>query len=386
MTFSPLFWSLAWLQLSRQRTKMVVALLGIAFACVLIFVQLGFEGALYESARVPYRYLTGELVMASPNFQTMYSTRGIARSKLYRTLAVPGVESVKELRIGRGDWKNPETKIKRAILVFGVNPQNPAINFPETPSTKTLQNLGTVYFDRNSRPEFGAVAENIKSKGEVTTELNDKKVTANNLFRLGTSFTADGNVLCSDSTFLELYPHRFVNQIEIGVIKVKPGYSVEVVKRNLSEMSGNTVAIRTKEELGELDKVYWETGTGVAFIFRLGVVVGFVVGVVIVYQILSSEVIDHLPEYATLKAIGYTDNALLAIVAQEALILSIIGFIPGILASFVIYDMSNAATGMPIAMNLERAVLVFTLTVTMCMISALVAMRKLKKADPATLF
>lgn len=386
MTFSPLFWSLAWLQLSRQKTKMVVALLGIAFACVLIFVQLGFEGALYESARVPYRYLTGELVMASPNFQTMYSTRGIARSRLYRALAVPGVESVKELRIGRGDWKNPETKIKRAILVFGINPQNPAINFPETPSTKSLQDLGTVYFDRNSRPEFGAVAENIKSQGEVITELNDKKVTANNLFRLGTSFTADGNVLCSDSTFLELYPHRFANQMEIGVIKVKPGYPIDTVKKNLAEMSGNSVAIRTREELGELDKVYWETGTGVAFIFRLGVVVGFVVGVVIVYQILSSDVIDHLPEYATLKAIGYTDNALLAIVAQEALILSIIGFIPGILASFVIYDMSNAATGMPIAMDLERAMLVFTLTVTMCMISALVAMRKLKKADPATLF
>lgn len=386
MTFSPLFWSLAWLQLSRQKTKMVVALLGIAFACVLIFVQLGFEGALYESARVPYRYLTGELVMASPNFQTMYSTRGIARSRLYRALAVPGVESVKELRIGRGDWKNPETKIKRAILVFGINPQNPAINFPETLSTKSLQDLGTVYFDRNSRPEFGAVAENIKSQGEVITELNDKKVTANNLFRLGTSFTADGNVLCSDSTFLELYPHRFANQMEIGVIKVKPGYPIDTVKKNLAEMSGNSVAIRTREELGELDKVYWETGTGVAFIFRLGVVVGFVVGVVIVYQILSSDVIDHLPEYATLKAIGYTDNALLAIVAQEALILSIIGFIPGILASFVIYDMSNAATGMPIAMDLERAMLVFTLTVTMCMISALVAMRKLKKADPATLF
>lgn len=270
MNTSRLFWSLAWLQLSRQKTKMFVALLGIAFACVLIFVQLGFEGALYESARVPYRYLTGELVMASPNFQTMYSTRGIARSRLYRALAVPGVESVKELRIGRGDWKNPETKIKRAILVFGINPQNPSIKFPETPDTRSLSNLGTVYFDRNSRPEFGAVADTIKKAGKVITELNDKRVTANNLFRLGTSFTADGNVLCSDSTFLELYPHRFANQIEIGVIKLKPGYSVESVKNNLAEMSGSSVAIRTREELGELDKVYWETGTGVAFIFRLG--------------------------------------------------------------------------------------------------------------------
>lgn len=386
MNKSPLFWSLAWRQLSRQKTKMIVALMGIAFACVLIFVQLGFEGALYDSCREPYKYITGELVMASPNFQTMYSTRGIARSRLYRALAVPGVESVKELRIGRGDWKNPETKIKRAILVFGINPENPGILFPETPDTRSLSKLGTAYFDRNSRPEFGPVADTIKNNIPVVTELNDKHIIANNLFKLGTSFTADGNVLCSDSTFLELYPHRFANQIEIGVIKIKPGYSVESVKKELSELSGPSVAIRTKEELGEIDKIYWETGTGVAFIFRLGVVVGFVVGVVIVYQILSSDVIDHLPEYATLKAIGYTDNALLAIVAEEALILSVIGFIPGLLASFAIYDMSNAATGMPIFMNMERAVLVFTLTVTMCMISAMVAMRKLKKADPAALF
>ncbi|QQR59037.1 MAG: FtsX-like permease family protein [Candidatus Melainabacteria bacterium] len=386
MTSSPLLWSLAWRQLSRQKTKMITALLGIAFACVLIFVQLGFEGALYDSARAPYKHLTGELVMVSPNFETMYSTRGFARSRLYRALAVDGVQSVKELRIGRGDWKNPQTLVKRAILIFGVKPDNPAIMFPETSNTHALSALGTVFFDRNSRPEFGLVADLIKKGQNVITELNDKKVVAIKLFKLGTSFTADGNVLCSDSTFLELYPHRFASQLEIGVIKIKPGYSITEVKNKLSKLSGNTVAIRTKEELGEIDKIYWETSTGVAFIFRLGVVVGFVVGVVIVYQILSSDVIDHLPEYATLKAIGYTDNALLAIVGQEAFILSIIGFIPGLIASFFIYDMSNAATGMPITMNLQRAILVFVLTLSMCMISAFVAMRKLKKADPATLF
>ncbi|MCW5823181.1 MAG: ABC transporter permease DevC [Cyanobacteria bacterium TGS_CYA1] len=386
MTSAPLLWSLAWRQLSRQKAKMITALLGIAFACVLIFVQLGFEGALYDSARAPYKYLAGELVMVNPNFETLYSIRSFARSRLYRALGVRGVESVKELRIGRGDWKNPENKIKRAILIFGIKPDNPAILFPETTDTKILNSLGTVFFDRNSRPEFGSIADKIKKGQAVITELNDKKVKALNLFKLGTSFTADGNILCSDSTFQELYPHRFSNQIELGVIKIKPGYSVAKVKEALSQLSGNSVAIRTREELGEIDKIYWETSTGVAFIFRLGVVVGFVVGVVIVYQILSSDVIDHLPEYATLKAIGYTDNALLAIVAQEAFILSIIGFIPGLFASFYIYDLSNKATGMPVMMNLERAILVFVLTLSMCMISAFVAMRKLKKADPATLF
>ena len=386
MTSSPLLWSLAWRQLSRQKTKMITALLGIAFACVLIFVQLGFEGALYDSARAPYKYLAGELVMVNPNFETLYSIRSFARSKLYRTLGVEGVESVKELRIGRGDWKNPQTKVKRAILVFGIKPDNPSILFPETSDTNELNALGTVFFDRSSRPEFGRIAEDVNRGLTVSTELNDKRVHAKKLFKLGTSFTADGNVLCSDSTFLELYPHRFANQIEIGVIKIKPGYSLEKIKESLSQLCGNTVSIRTREELGEIDKVYWETSTGVAFIFRLGVIVGFVVGVVIVYQILSSDVIDHLPEYATLKAIGYTDNALLAIVAQEAFILSIIGFIPGLFASFYIYDLSSAATGMPVFMNTPRAILVFILTLSMCMVSACVAMRKLKKADPATLF
>ena len=54
------------------------------------------------------------------------------------------------------------------------------------------------------------------------------------------------------------------------------------------------------------------------------------VGLVIVYQVLSTDVADHLREYATFKAMGYPHRFFLGIVFEEALILGVIGFVPGL--------------------------------------------------------
>ncbi|MFN6394244.1 MAG: FtsX-like permease family protein, partial [Aphanizomenon sp.] len=134
------------------------------------------------------------------------------------------------------------------------------------------------------------------------------------------------------------------------------------------------------------EKDYWANGTGIGFIFGLGVIVGFIVGIVIVYQILYSDVSDHLPEYATLKAMGYTDNYLLLVLLQEALLLAVFGYLPAFLLSFGIYQLTFTATLLPIAMKLDRAINVFILTIIMCTFSGAIAMQKLRSADPADIF
>jgi len=118
----------------------------------------------------------------------------------------------------------------------------------------------------------------------------------------------------------------------------------------------------------------------------MGTIIGFIVGTVIVYQILYSEVADHLPEYATLKAMGYTQKYLLVVVLQEALILAILGYIPGFTFAIFLYDLARNATLLPIVMTSSRAVMVLVLTILMCFTSGAIAVQKLRAADPADIF
>jgi putative ABC transport system permease protein len=112
----------------------------------------------------------------------------------------------------------------------------------------------------------------------------------------------------------------------------------------------------------------------------------FVVGVVIVYQVLSTDVNAHLKEYATFKAMGYSNSYLLGVVFEEAIILACLGFIPGFLLPNILYVLAANATALPISMTFSRAILVSSLTVVMCMLSGAIATRKLQSADPADMF
>ncbi|MCY7323273.1 MAG: FtsX-like permease family protein, partial [Phormidesmis sp. CAN_BIN36] len=192
-------------------------------------------------------------------------------------------------------------------------------------------------------------------------------------------------VFMSDSTFLKLYRDRRSNKIDIGLIQVKPGSDIKTVQTQLSA-SLPDVKILTPEEFAGIERQYWESQGTIGFIFGLGVFVGFIVGTVIVYQILYTDVANHLPEYATLKAMGYSDRFLLNILLQEALILAVLGFIPGFVVAVGLYHITYVATLLPVAMNINRAITVFALTVVMCSISGAIAMRKLQAADPADIF
>lgn len=218
-----------------------------------------------------------------------------------------------------------------------------------------------------------------------STTVNQQVIRVVGLFSMGATFAADGNVITSDSTFLKLFPQRQPEEIEVGLIQLQPGTKPEVVKTQLTAMLGGDVKVLTPEEFAAVEKYYWDQGA-IGFIFGLGVTVGFIVGIVIVYQILYTDVVNHLPEYATLKAIGYGDRYLFIVLLQESLLLAILGYIPGFLLSVGLYQLAKTATLMPIGMKLERAVFVLVMTFVMCSVSGAIAGQKLRSADPADVF
>jgi len=378
---------LAWRQLMKEKTRLAVAVAGITFADMLMFIQLGFESALFDAAVKPHRNLQADLILINPQFQTLFSVKNFSRERLYQTLGYEGVQSVNSVYISTGQWRNPETRLERAILVWGVDPVQPVFKSPEINQNQDhLKQLYQVLFDQAGRPEYGAVGDIFKKTGKFDTELNSKAVFVKGLFTDGASFAADGNVITSDSTFLQLFPERKPDRIEVGLITLKPDADVEKVRSQLVNGLPKDVRVLTPEEFAKVERTYWEEGTGIGFIFGLGTGVGFIVGIVIVYQILYSDVSDHLPEYATLKAMGYTDNYLLGVLIQEALLLAVLGFLPGFFLSFGLYQVTYAATMLPIFMKMERAIQVWILTVIMCSVSGAIAMRKLRSADPADVF
>lgn len=377
----------AWRQLMKEKTRLLVAIAGIAFADMLILMQLGLQDALYDGVTQTQRLLKADLVLTNPQFQTLFSVQSFPREKLYQALSADGVARVSSIYIASGQWKNPDTRQNRAILIWGVDPEVPSFAVPEIEQNlPQLKQLNQVLFDRASRPEYGLIADSVQKRGIIDAEVNQQVIQVVGLFNIGATFAADGNVITSDSTFLKLFPQRQPDKIEVGLIQLQPGTKPEVVKAQLTATLGKDVKVLTPEEFAEVEKYYWESQGAIGFIFGLGVTVGFIIGIVIVYQILYTDVANHLPEYATLKAIGYGDRYLFIVLLQEALLLAVLGYIPGFLLSIGLYQLAYAATLMPIGMKLERAVFVLIMTFVMCSVSGAIAMQKLRSADPADVF
>jgi len=378
---------LAWLLLTRQPVRLAVALAGIAFAGILMFMQLGFRDGLFDASVTIHRLFDTDLVLISPRSSSSVSMAGFPRRRLVQAMADPDVEGITPVHWNLLLWRNPDTKATRSILTLGFEPADPLFTDPSlAPKAKLLQDRGRVLFDELSRPEFGPVAEWFRGGRTVESEINGKKVRVAGLVGLGTSFGADGNLLTSQETYLQLLPNTPPGSIEVGLIRLRPGADADEVVERLKRDLPDDVSVLTKTGFIAFEQNYWRSSTSIGFIFTLGAAMGFVVGCVIVYQILYSDVSDHLPEYATLMAMGYRLPTLLGVVAREGILLAVFGYLPAYAAGQGLYLLVRNATQLPVSMNLTRALTVFIMILVMCMGSATLAMRRLGDADPAEIF
>ena len=378
---------LASLMLIRQPVRLAVALAGISFAGILMFMQLGFRDGLFDASVTVHRLFDADIVLISPRSTSSVSMAGFPRRRLIQAMAAPEVEGITPVHWNLLLWRNPETLGTRSILALGFEPGHPLFTDPTLAAkAKLLTQKGRVLFDEKSRAEFGPVAEWFREGRTVESEIAGKRVRVAGLIGLGASFGADGNLLTSSETFLDLIPNTPSGSIEVGLVRLKPGSDPDQVAQHLQSQLPDDVTVLTKQGFIDFEQNYWRTSTSIGFIFTLGAAMGFVVGCVIVYQVLYSDVSDHLPEYATLMAMGYKVNSLLGVVVREGLLLALFGYLPAYAAGQGLYLLVRNATQLPVAMNTVRAVSVFSMILIMCMLSAGLAMRRLVDADPAEIF
>ncbi|MDJ0583380.1 ABC transporter permease DevC [Crocosphaera sp.] len=375
------------LQLKHDKMKMLTALAGIAFADILMFMQLGFKDALFTTNTQYPRLIKGDIVLLSnqaTNFNQLYT---FPRRRLYQSMDVSGVQSAQPVYIGSLNWRNPQTREKTSMMVVGFDPEQPAFNLPEV--NRQLDKVkipDTVLFDRASRGKYEEVISMVEQGKVVTTERDRNTVTIGGLFEVGASFADDGALITSDYNFLRLFPKKEQGTVSLGIINLEPGQDPVAVRQALNIHLSDDVQAYTHEEYVDKEVTYIQNRSPIGFVFTLGTTMGFIVGIVIVYQVLSTDVNDHIAEYATFKAMGYKNSYLLFVVFEEALILSLAGFIPSVILSLGLYSLTATATALPIMMPVSRAITVLIMTIIMCGISGAIATRKLQSADPADIF
>lgn len=378
--------------------RSVLSVVGISIAIILIFMQLGFLGAVTDTAVVFYDEMDFDLVASSPDYYTFVDSGRFSRHDLHAIESHPAVQKVGPLHVCLGKWNYEAKEVQRGMLVMGIDPNTASFKNPGVNELReSLQRKSAMAVDRTSRPRFLG-AENRKPFDEsqigLQVELNGVACQLVGLFDIGTGLAADGAMIVNENLFKDLVPGYTNDDVGIGLIRLKPGVDPEVARESILQMfpkiskSGDqrTIDVLTRNELESREIAYWQWGTPIGFIFLAGSIVAFLVGAIIVYIVLSSDIAKQMGEYATLKAMGYRNSFLFNTVMEQAFILAIISYVCALGISLVLYHVVGDLANLPIMMTGFRLLLVLGSSLLMSFISASIAMQKLRQADPADLF
>ena len=381
---------LAWLQLKRQPVRYLVAVTGIGFAALLMYMQLGFQSGLLNSATTFYEALNADLILISPGTLNSGNFQQFPESLLFNALGVEGVKQAIPLYVANINTQKLGGVRPTSLLLIGFAPDTQVLNLPDViAESEVLKTPGYVLFDTLGNRNTGPIAAAFKSQGAQTMLLSDytKTFRVMGLFKLGSTFAADSNLISSDTTAIQL-AFRQINlgEISLGLLRLSPDADAKAIQTFLTKSYGKELQVLTKSELIAQERDYWNTASSFGVIFGFGTIMGLLVGGVVVYQVLYTDVSDHLKEYATLKAMGFADGFILLIVIQEAFLLGISSFIPATIISTGMYAFLTSASGIRIEMTGDKTLLVGALTLGVCAASAAIAIRRLQDADPASVF
>lgn len=401
---------LAWKNLVHNKVRTAVALAGVGFAVILMFMQIGFKGAVKKTATQIYDALDFDLMLRSSVYSHLTDPRTFPRERIYQAASLPEVESAQPFYLGLSEWQAPQPGIRagdsltgtwRGIITMGVDPYDSGFRIDEIrTAVSKLTDRRFVLVDRKSGSEFGPA--NGEKFGEqdigVTTSLGKGRFQIVGTFELGAGLACNGACLTNPDGFAKACYWQPLDEVNFGLVRVHEGQDPLEVQRQLQELLGRPFAegppsarpadveVLTRAQVNAREEKRWVEGTPLGQIFDMGVWVAVFVGVAIVYQVLSTDIASMMGEYATLKAMGYPNSYLTQVVLQQSVLLAVVGYVPSLLISWILYVIVGRESGMPMQMTPMIGVTVIGLAVLMCVLSGVAALRKLYQADPADLF
>ncbi|BAY95495.1 MULTISPECIES: ABC transporter permease DevC [unclassified Tolypothrix] len=381
--------TLAWLQLTKNKFRLVGILSGISILVATVLTNLGLQDALYESNTRIHQNFKGELVLIHKKTNVLHESLPFSTTYLYRLEGLAEVTNISSLYLNFSRLQIPNITNETFVLVFGVNINNSPFkveNLNEKLDKAKIPNV--VLIDRNSRPEYSILIKEYDSGIIPIIKLDGKKVRIEDVVQFNTaSFVSDVSFITSSFNFIEIFPYLNPNNINIGVIQLKQNVNPKSFIKKLEDKKYLPVNLKllTRQEFIDSEKQYWAIRSPIGFVFSLVVFMTVIVQVIVVYQIMSTEIASHLPEYALLKARGYTNSYFVIVILQESIFLAILAYLQGLIISLFIYELAKDATSLPITMDFRRAIIVLLLTMGVCLAASLIATNKLKEADPINL-
>lgn len=373
----------AWLDLVHDRGRSTIAALGVAFAVLLILMQLGFYGSVGRTAVLVLENMHFDLLICSRHYRFLTSPGSVAVDRLAQARAVPGVDAVLPLDLTFVPWRTEAEGLgrSRAMMVIGVDPELPGLDLDRIGAQAALlAEPDQVLIDRASRPEFGPQTPGSRA------QAGSRWVTIAGSFEMGTGFGADGAIVASRRNVSRLVPALPADQVSFGLVRLAPGTDAEDVARHLRERLPADVRIVPRDRLARGERHHWIVKTSVGVIFGMGVLTSLVVGMAIVSQVLGNKVAHHYREFATMKALGYSQRSISTLVLVQAVALAVIGYLPGLLVASLAYLVTEKMAHIPMRLGVLEAGVVFLLAIGMCTTAAFTALRKVARAAPADLF
>jgi putative ABC transport system permease protein len=331
--------------------RLVISAAGILLAIVLMFSQAGFRNGMFDSQAELIRRLNGELFLVGRLKVLLFVAEPFPSRRLYQARACPGVQAVYALYTegDRAIWKGPKDGRTRPIRLLAFDPFEPVINIPEVAAhAEALRQPDTVLFDEWSRDYYGRPREGTRG------ELSGHRVVVVGTFRLGTDFLTDGTVIMSDRNYWKMFARKtslapHLDEVSIGVIRLEPGADPRSVQRELRQTLPEDVLVLSKKELVD-------------------------------------NVSNYLPQFATLKAMGFTDRFLVGVVLQQGIFLALIAFLPAVGVVQVLFWIVAHLTGLLLYLTPLRLLFILVVAVVMCTISGMIAVRRVLATDPAEVF
>jgi putative ABC transport system permease protein len=400
---------LAWSNLVHKRGRTAIAAGGVAFAVILIFMELGLLGGVGRTATMLFDKLNFDLLVTSSEYLDLSRAAEFPRARLAQA-RVSGVEDVIPLSVGVGGWRlptqhglfgtKPGGKVMSINLLavppaqvdraFRVGPDGVFPNADEARARSALLGrLDAFLFDKRSKPEFGDVRQFIATPPDGTEgdpiRLNGQRALIVGEFELGTGFSWNGMLMSSEETFSR-FTMRPADRVNFGLVQLAPGADPVTVQRELQAVLPPDVKVYTRDQINTAERRYWLRLTSVGQFLVVAVMLAVVVGIIFVYQMMAADIRNMLPEYATVKALGYRPPYLTGVVLWQAVLLAWFGYLPGFVVAVGLYFVARQWGGIPTGMTFEVAAGVLVLTCGMCLASGLLAVRKVHTADPADLF
>jgi putative ABC transport system permease protein len=380
---------LAWRNLTENKLRLLASLAGTAFAVTLMFMERGFQQSLLESMVGLIRHLDGQLMIVSRTVYTLSVPYGFPYRRIEQARAFPEVEDGVPVSIEtrRSFWRSAADGLPRPIRVVGYPPASAALDMPALEEHRSeWDRPGTAMADLRSRTgRLGPL-----DAGTIS-ELSGRSVRIVGTFELGADYQSDGTLVMSDSNLARIFPDRHGpsrgdDDVTVGLLRVRSGADLEDLRRRVQAALPPDVRVLTKQGLIAKEQGFWDHVAPIGTVFSIGVVMGFIVGLAICYQVLFADISERLAEFATLKAMGYSDLRLFSIVVVQSVYLALLGYAAGLVVSLLLFGVVNRVTGLPMDLRLPEAAGILGLTVLMCAGSGCLAARRLASADPAQLF